>query len=260
MIVDYHVHLRAPSQNGEGPIDHSVAAIERFVEAAAARGVDELGFTEHGYYFRELGALVEHPYQRERTAHDLDAYVGAVVDAKRRGLPVKLGLEVDYLPGREGELADALAPYPWDFLLGSVHVIEGEAVDMEPGLWERLSVQEVWRRYFVALRGLARSGLVDVLAHPDLVKIFGRRPSPRTWRCSTRRRPTRSRPPGSRSRSRPPVSAARWARSIRPPASSSAAARAGSKSRPRRTPTTRATWGATSSRPSTCSWRAATRP
>jgi histidinol-phosphatase (PHP family) len=39
-----------------------------------------------------------------------------------------------------------------------------------------MSVEEVWRRYFNALAELAASGHVDVVAHPDLPKIFGRRP------------------------------------------------------------------------------------
>jgi histidinol-phosphatase (PHP family) len=177
MIVDYHMHLRGRSDTAEGPIDHTPAAAERFVEEAVKRGVDEIGFAEHLYYFREFDALVEHPYQRDRIGHDLDTYVDALVEAKRQGLPIKVGLEVDYFVGREAELADLLAPYPWDYLLGSVHILDGEAIDLEPGLWGRLSVEEIWRRYFVALRGLARSGLVDVLAHPDLVKIFGRCPS-----------------------------------------------------------------------------------
>ena len=177
MIVDYHMHLRGPNEPGvEGAIEHSVEAVERYVETAAARGVDEIGFAEHMYYFRELEGLVEHAYQRSRIAHDLHGYVDAVVEAKRRGLPVKLGLEVDYVPGRLEDLGDVLAPYPWDYLLGSVHIVEGEAIDMEPGLWVRLSAGEIWHRYFEALAELAQSGLVDVLAHPDLVKIFGMRP------------------------------------------------------------------------------------
>lgn len=176
MIVDYHMHLRGLGEDGEGPVEHSLEAVERFVETAAARGVDEIGFAEHLYYFREFEPLISHPYQRGKIAHALESYCDAIHEAKRRGLPVKLGLEVDYYEGTEAELADILAPYPWDYLLGSVHVLEGEAVDLEPGLWARLPVEEVWRRYFVALRALARSRLVDVLAHPDLVKIFGRRP------------------------------------------------------------------------------------
>lgn len=178
MIVDYHMHLRGPANGREGPIEHSLAAVERFVEAAAEHGVDEIGFTEHMYYFRQVEGLLGHPYQRGRVGHDLDDYCAAVLEAKRRGLPVKLGLEVDWLTGHEVELAEILAPYPWDYLLGSVHLVEEEAVDLEPGVWERLSVEQVWERYFAALRDLATSGLADVLAHPDLVKIFGRRPSP----------------------------------------------------------------------------------
>jgi histidinol-phosphatase (PHP family) len=177
MIVDYHMHLRGPADGREGPIDHTVEAVERFVEEAAARGVDELGFAEHMYYFREVESLLGHPYHRARVGHDLDEYCGAVLEAKRRGLPVKLGLELEWLPGSEGELAETLSGYPWDFLLGSVHLIDGEGVDMEPGIWGRLSVEDVWGRYFAALRDLVVSRLADVVAHPDLVKIFGRRPS-----------------------------------------------------------------------------------
>ena len=177
MIVDYHVHLRGCANGDrEGPVEHTLAAVERFVETAAARQVDEIGFTEHMYYFREFEPLIKHPYQRGKIGHDLDAYVGTVVEAKR-SLPVKLGLEVEWFPGREAELAERLAPYPWDYLLGSVHLLDGEEVDRESGVWSELSVEDVWRRYFASLRALAESGLVDVLAHPDLVKIFGRRPS-----------------------------------------------------------------------------------
>ena len=180
MIVDYHMHLRGESRNGEGPIEHTVEAVERFVRSAATRGVDEIAFTEHVYYFREFGPLIEHPYQKKRIGWELAVYCDTILEAKRLGFPVKLGLEVDWFPGREAELAEILAPFPWDFLLGSIHILEGEAVDTEPGLWERLPVEDVWRRYFAQLGNLARSGLVDVLAHPDLVKIFGRRPSQKT--------------------------------------------------------------------------------
>ena len=176
MIVDYHMHLRGPANGREGPIELTVEAVERFAEQALARGVDELAFTEHMYYFRQAERFLDHPYQRARVAHDLDDYCDAVASAKSRGLPVKLALEVEWLPGRSDELAEALRPYPWDFLLGSVHLLDGEAVDADPGVWSLFPVEEVWRRYFAALGDLARSGLADVLAHPDLVKIFRRRP------------------------------------------------------------------------------------
>ena len=173
MIVDYHMHLIA----SEDAIDGRLGSVERYVEIAAQRGVDEIGFTEHVFLFRQSHPLWTLPYHLERARHDLDEYCEVVVEAKRQGLPVKLGLEVDYVADRLDQVREVLAPYPWDFLLGSVHWVDGEAVDMEPGVWERLSVGEVWRRYFEELAALAGSGLADVLAHPDLVKIFGRRPA-----------------------------------------------------------------------------------
>jgi histidinol-phosphatase (PHP family) len=170
VIVDYHMHLR----NEREDIAHEVAAIEAFVATARRRGVAEIGFTEHVYYFRQTRELWELPYQYERCVYDLDAYCDAVLEAKRQGLPVKLGLEVDYVGARQGRLAEILAQYPWDYLLGSVHWLDGKPVDAWPGIWEYAEVEDVWRRYFAALAELAP--FVDVLAHPDLPKIFGLRP------------------------------------------------------------------------------------
>lgn len=174
MIVDYHMHLRDRS----GGIEHTLEAVRRFVETAEARGVDEIGFAEHVYYFRETEEVWEIEYQRERCRFDLDAYCDAVLDAKRKGLPVKLALEVDYVGERQERLSELLQPYPWDYLLGSVHWLGDGAVDSEPGLWADASVEGVWRRYVAALGELAGSGAVDALAHPDLPKIFGKRPRP----------------------------------------------------------------------------------
>jgi histidinol-phosphatase (PHP family) len=171
VIVDYHMHLR----DAEERLDHTVDAVERFVETASERGIDEIGFSEHVYYFEQTRHLWTEPFMLDRCAHDLDRYVAAVLEAKGRGLPVKLGLEVDYVGGRERETAEVLAAHPWDYLLGSVHFVDGFPVDQEPGLNEKLGPNEAWRRYFVWLRNAARSGLFDVLAHPDLVKHHGPR-------------------------------------------------------------------------------------
>ncbi|HEY6067412.1 MAG TPA: histidinol-phosphatase HisJ family protein [Gaiellaceae bacterium] len=169
MIVDYHMHLR----NRREEIAHNMRAVDPFVEAARRSGVDEIGFTEHVYYFTQTRSLWTVPYQTERCVYDLDAYVEAIVQARDRDLPVRLGLEVDYVPGREEETRALLAPYPWDYLLGSVHFIDGLGVDGEPSLLDAVGVEEAWRRYFETLSAAARSGLFDSLSHPDLVKITG---------------------------------------------------------------------------------------
>ena len=171
MIVDYHMHLR----NEREEIAHDVRSVEPFVAAALAVGVDEIGFTEHVYYFTQTRTLWTVPYHVERCRYDLDAYVHAVLQARERGLPVKLALEVDYVPGREEETRELLAPYPWDYLLGSVHFIDGFGIDGRPRLVDEVGVEETYRRYFDVLVLAARSGLFDSLSHPDLVKVFGAR-------------------------------------------------------------------------------------
>jgi histidinol-phosphatase (PHP family) len=171
VIVDYHMHLRAPDTS----IAHSLRTVERFASVAERRGVDEIGFSEHVYYFRQTDGIWEMPYQAERCAYDLDAYCDAIVEGKRAGLPVKLGLEVDWVPERAERLAEILAPYPWDYLLGSIHFLDGLALDGEPSLVREVGAERAFARYFDELAVLARSGLVDVLAHPDLVKFFGDR-------------------------------------------------------------------------------------
>jgi histidinol-phosphatase (PHP family) len=166
------MHLR----NERSELAHDTSAVEPFVEAARAAGVDEIGFTEHVYYFRPTRSLWTVPYQAERCVYEFEPYVQAVVEARDRGLPVKLGLEVDYVPGREPETRELLAPYPWDYLLGSIHFVDGLGVDGEPRLLDAVGVDQAWRMYFDTLIAAARSRLFDSLSHPDLVKLFGIRP------------------------------------------------------------------------------------
>ncbi|MGH2998498.1 MAG: S9 family peptidase, partial [Gaiellaceae bacterium] len=87
--------------------------------------------------------------------------------------------EVDWAFERAGELAAVLEPYPWDFLLGSVHMVGDHAIDTGAGtgIWAEVPEDEAWRLYVEMLSAAARSGHFDVLSHPDLAKIFGVRGS-----------------------------------------------------------------------------------
>jgi histidinol-phosphatase (PHP family) len=59
--------------------------------------------------------------------------------------------------------------------MGSVHFLRDEAVDMEDySVWDTgRGAVEIWTRYFETIGEAARSGLFDILAHPDLVKVWG---------------------------------------------------------------------------------------
>ena len=96
-------------------------------------------------------------------------------------------MEVDYYRGQMDEVADLLAPYPFDVLLGSVHWIGGWQFDdldnqAQMAEWEARDVDACWDAYTEALEELAATGTCDVLAHPDLIKVNGRIPSnPTEW-------------------------------------------------------------------------------
>jgi histidinol-phosphatase (PHP family) len=110
----------------------------------------------------------------------MDRYVEFVTEMKSECEGVKLGLEVDWIAGREEELARLIDTWPWDYIIGSVHFVADGAVDHDGyDVWRSSSPDEVWSTYFRALGEAAASGLFDVLAHPDLVKVWGRgRPDP----------------------------------------------------------------------------------
>ncbi len=170
MLTDYHLHLR-PDEDGTPPEKYfTTANVDRYLEAAAAAGVAELGVSEHVYRFRQALALWDHPFWRQQARDDIDAYCEFV-----RGTPLRLGIECDFVPGAEDRTASLLEARELDYVVGSVHFIGDRAVDHQGwDAWEGArSPETIWRRYFEMLAEAARSGLFDILAHPDLVKVWG---------------------------------------------------------------------------------------
>lgn len=176
VLTDYHLHLR-PDEPDTPPERYFTAEnADRYRAAAEEMGIDELGVSEHIHRFRQALELWRHPFWEEQARDDLDAYCEFV-----RGVGLKLGVECDYVPGAEDRTAALLEARDFDYVVGSVHFIGEAAVDDESwDVWEGDGDPDrVWRRYFESLAECARSGLFDILAHPDLVKVWGRaRPQP----------------------------------------------------------------------------------
>jgi histidinol-phosphatase (PHP family) len=112
---------------------------------------------------------------RSERVLSLERYVQAVVDAKDRGLPVLLGLEVDYFPETAEAVSELLAPYPFDVLIASTHWIGAWGVDLADQAFEFdvRGPRQAYEDYFAIEIRLAASGLFDVLAHADVVKKQG---------------------------------------------------------------------------------------
>jgi histidinol-phosphatase (PHP family) len=172
VLTDYHVHLR-PDDDGTLASEYFTPAnAERYREAATERGIAELGVSEHIHRFAQALDVWTHPWWRKWAHDDIDAYCAFV----REETDLRLGIEADFVPGREDRMASLLDAREWDYVLGSVHFLRDAAVDMRGSdwdIWRGADPEKVWARYFETLGEAARTGMFDILAHPDLVKVWG---------------------------------------------------------------------------------------
>jgi histidinol-phosphatase (PHP family) len=175
MLTDYHLHLR-PDEVGTAEEYFTSENADRYLVAAEEHGIAELGVSEHVYRFREALDIWRHPYWEGQALDDLDSYCEFV-----RTTPLRLGIECDFVRGSEDRIANLL-DREFDYVVGSVHYLgeDGALDDQRYDIWERISdPDEVWSRYFRWQAELARSGLYDIVSHPDLVKMWGAdRPAP----------------------------------------------------------------------------------
>ena len=177
MLTDLHVHLRPDELDATAESYFTPENARRYREAAAARGIEQLGVSEHVDRFRQALDVWRHPHWEKFAVDDMDDYCSFV----REDTDLLLGIEADHLEGREDRMATLLEGRDWDYVIGSVHFLRDDAVDHDRyDVWKPGSdPDEVWERYFDTLGAAARSGLFDILAHPDLVKVWGpSRPRP----------------------------------------------------------------------------------
>lgn len=161
-VGDYHVHTGW--SDGEGRPDEVIAA-------AARLGLPELGFSDH-----LVPPSLDDGYGIP--LNEVGDYVKAMRAAARRaaGPLVLVGVEVDYSPETWAETLSRLAEHRFDFLIGSVHSVDGAPFDLDARLTEERwpDVDVLFRHYYARLAELASSGTVDVIGHLDLPKKFGR--------------------------------------------------------------------------------------
>jgi histidinol-phosphatase (PHP family) len=161
--ADYHTHTPLCHHAFGEPVEYAAHA--------AAIGVKEIGFSDHSPM--ELDDFDDW----RMSFSDLDDYVQKVRKAQREfpNLHIKLGLEVDYLPGYENWIRQLAARHPWDYFIGSVHYVS-ESWDLDNprklSEWKKRDPFEVWTVYFERLTMAAESQLFDIIGHADLCKKF----------------------------------------------------------------------------------------
>ncbi|MEA4923880.1 MAG: histidinol-phosphatase HisJ family protein [Syntrophomonadaceae bacterium] len=161
MLVDYHVHAVAHGEYG-----YSQDWANQFLDSASRRGIQEIGFSEHDEFI-----------------HLVDFNTFQVVqNARRHNIEIKLGIEMDYIPGQEQTINEIIRQKPYDYIIGSVHYIDGwgfDHPDFQGGFDER-DIDDIYGQYAHILMQMVQSGCFDVVGHIDLVKIWGHRPRRRS--------------------------------------------------------------------------------
>src|SRR5690554_6181818 len=155
-MIDMHVHL-----TGHQDRPANEENIRDYLERASSIGLKAIGFADHDYYLQDLNL----PLIRE-------------ISQDYPQLDVAIGLEVDYRPGEEEKIREILATFPFDYVIGSVHELDGWLFDYpeeEPRHREK-DPDEMYREYFRRIEMAASSGLFNIIGHLDLIKIFGVRP------------------------------------------------------------------------------------
>jgi len=167
-IGDYHIHT---PRCGDAKGSYS-----EYIEEALKKGITEIGFSGHSpQYFLPLE-------KRKRESaipeEELALYVQEIESLQkeyRSSIVIRLGLEVDFIPGKEKELQSIVDFYPWDYLLLSVHYL-GEWPFDNPqylSVYKERDINEIYEAYYQTLIAGMKTGFFDVVAHFDLPKKFG---------------------------------------------------------------------------------------
>jgi histidinol-phosphatase (PHP family) len=145
---------------------YTQALLQPWADSARKSGLTDIAFTDHDRYhagieFGEIDRL------RERNPD----------------LRIRAGIELDNDPVHSAAGRDWIEKH-WDeldFVLGSVHFLDraDQMFDSVPdgaAQFHGRDIDEIYADYFRRVREIAGSGLVDCLAHLDLIKIHGHRP------------------------------------------------------------------------------------
>lgn len=160
--TDYHVHTLYSDGKREP---------EAYIEAALKLGLKEIGFSDH---LNPAGGPPEWCMPHDRLPH----YAEHILRLKRehRDIAIRLGLEIDYLPGKEEVTEKIINSFPFDYIIGSVHYLGEETVDLGPEYYFGKDISVIYENYFNMVCEAASTGLFDIMGHVDLVRIHRYRP------------------------------------------------------------------------------------
>jgi histidinol-phosphatase (PHP family) len=170
MLPYADIHMHTPL------CGHATGTPDEYVKQAVKIGLKEIGFSDHA-------PMVHKPLPGvTMSLEELPEYNDMIMDARKRyasQISIKVGLELDFLPGYENKTKSIADNFPYDYIIGSVHFIDDWAFD-DPAsreYWKKHDVDEVYLKYYALLRKSAKTGFYQIIGHCDLPKKFGARPT-----------------------------------------------------------------------------------
>src|SRR5437763_347075 len=148
----------------------SCSSALHMVLAAQQKGLRVLGLSEHVFQMQETRLALQH-LKPEGPLLTFDTYIEDVSAAAcQSNVDVRLGLEVDFIPGKNELIHSFIQEYSWDFLIGSVHEINGIQFEANHK-WSREEGEILWLQYFELLRRVVMSGYFSVVSHPVRMRV-----------------------------------------------------------------------------------------
>ena len=158
MNLDYHMHTIL----SDGHNTH-----EEMVLSAIEKGFDEIGFSDH--------FCIKQPCSWAVGADGIAQLEEKVTEMKGKfsdRISILFGIEVDYFNDREEEIRECLQKFNFDYVIGSVHFLDDWNYDTDQSRYGEFSHDFLYEWYFSELQKAAKSGLFDIMGHPDLIKKF----------------------------------------------------------------------------------------
>ncbi len=164
IIADVHSHTL---------YSHAQATTADMYASAQDKGLRIFGFSEHSP--RPQGYNYPSDYQ-ERLEKGFPLYVAEVDALKAKGhIKALLGLELDYIPAEEAFAAKVCGAHDFDYVIAGLHFQDRWGFDNKAEDWAFADGKEYaarYERYYTDMERMCRTGLFNIVAHPDLIKIF----------------------------------------------------------------------------------------
>lgn len=161
MKADFHMHTRFSTDAQSEP--------EEMVKAAVGLGLETICFTDH--------QDKDFPGDKIEFLFDTEAYfkeMRALQETYKNQIDIRIGVEMGLQPHLGSYTHDYVNAYPFDFVIGSVHVVDGK----DPyfgALFEHQTDEEAYRQTFEeTLVNIRRNTDFDVLGHLDYVVRYGK--------------------------------------------------------------------------------------